>query len=263
VTSSHLHCCQGTAVFIARAVEQGKAVAVPPQTVVIPAVPISPNVYTRNHPDRIRKFPFEDEKLFKTHSAHNLNRQWRHELDHDAESVFWLIIYWVMTVQPTEGPTTDIGSGAWGMLHGSIGDRVNLVNGLSIATELGGIAHPLYKPLLPLLRDLSRILTVDRYWLDEIETRNDPEYVPEAFQRLVLQFILDNHDEKFMTTKVKIQARQVGVVTKTPSLTATSAQLREAEGNRKRPSPEPSKQLLKRRRVVKVGCQSQSLDYYI
>jgi hypothetical protein len=129
-------------------------------------------------------------------SPDNANRLWRHELDHDAESV--LLLYW--------------------------------------------IPHSVYEPVFFLLSGLAAILLVDRHWLDESVTRNDPEYVPEAFQHLILQFILNNCDKKFMMEPVALQFRLVEVTRLNLSLPDTEDSQWNAENSRKGPSPQPSLQ---------------------
>ena len=98
-----------------------------------------------------------------------------------------------------------------------------MVRSLSEEESLEELAHSLYQPLLPLLSDLAAMLVVDRYWLDESETRNNGEYVPEAFQRLILQFILENRDKEFMTQPVDRQFRQVKVIGQNLSLPGTES----------------------------------------
>ena len=82
---SYLQCYQGTPVFIARAVQQGSAVPLPLGVGRVPAVPPSPHIYTLRHPDRVKNFPFKGRILVEEASPDSINRQWGHELDHDAE----------------------------------------------------------------------------------------------------------------------------------------------------------------------------------
>ena len=42
---------------------------------------------------------------------------WRHKLKHDAESVFWLILYWAMVVQPKKCPREKISMASWSNLN--------------------------------------------------------------------------------------------------------------------------------------------------
>ena len=66
-----------------------------------------------------------------------------------------------------------------------------------------GYIHSVFKAFWPLLQDLAQNMGVDRYWLDDSDSRNDPGYVLEAFQRLILDFILKNGEKTFMKCKVK------------------------------------------------------------
>jgi len=230
---------QGTPMFIARAVQQGRPVLLP-NVGLVPAVPPCPKTYASYHPDRIKKFPVEEDKVVRKPSTDSVNRQWRHELDHDAESVFWLLLYWLVLAQPGQSQKEVIGMP------------------MSQGVLLHGLTHSVYQPMLPLLRDLAAILVVDRYWLDESETRNHPEYVPEAFQRLILQFMLDNCDEEFMMKQVDFQCQKVEVVGQNPNLLSAASSRRD-ENSRKRPSPRPSKQRPKRCRLAaKVATKDAS-----
>ena len=76
-----------------------------------------------------------------------------------------------------------------------------------MVTGFGGwdesYVHSVFKAFWPLLQYLAQNLGVDRYWLDDSDSRNDPGYVLEAFQRLILDFILKNGEKTFMKCKVK------------------------------------------------------------
>ena len=180
-----------------------------------PAVPPSSQIYGRQHSERIKKFPFEEDKVVRKPSPSTANRQWRHELDHDAESVFWLLLYWVVLAQPAR-----LGI-YWVVLAQPI--RTGLLRSLCAEESLEELMHSAYQPLFPLLRNLAAILIVDRHWLDESETQNDPEYVPEAFQHSILQFILDHRDQEFMTREVEPEPRKVEQVGQNPDLLSTAS----------------------------------------
>ena len=179
------------------------------------------------------------------------NRQWRHELDHDAESVFWLLLYWVVGAQPAEREKEEIIPGIWANLTGnSIKLRTSLLRSLSDEESLEEVTHSSFRPLLPLLSDLASFLVVDRHWLDKTEVRNNEQYIPEAFQHLILQFILDNRSKDFMTQPVDRRFRQVQVISQNLSLPGTGSPRWNAESSRKRPSPRPSMRRLKRSRLA-------------
>ena len=217
----------------------------------VPPVPRSPGPYTHHHPERVKTFPFKGRLLVESASPDSVNRQWRHELDHDAESVFWLLLYWVVGAQPAECEKEEINANIWTGLTGeSVKLRTGLLRSLSEEESLEELTHSAFRPLLPLLSNLAAFLVVDRHWLDKTEVRNHEQYIPEAFQRLILQFILDNRSEEFMTQPVDRRFRQVQVISQNLSLPGTGSSRWNAENSRKRPSPRPSMQRLKRPRLA-------------
>src|SRR5579863_8702955 len=139
-------------------------------------------------------------------SADNINCQWKHELDHDTESVFWLLLYWAVCAQPEQSREEAIDPFTWLSFTERASSRIVLIR----ARTFDGSTRSFYRPLWPLLEVLSYILNVDRHWpeSDLSDPRNDPEYLNEAFQRLILQFILDNRNKEFMKRKIEPQLRQ-------------------------------------------------------
>ena len=217
---------------------------------LVPPVPSSPGPYTHHHPERVKTFPFKGRVLVESASPDSVNRQWRHELDHDAESVFWLLLYWVVGAQPAEREKEEIIPGIWANLTGPVRLRTALLRSLSEEESLEELLHSTFRPLLPLLSNLAAFLVVDRHWLDKTEVRNNEQYIPEVFQRLILQFILDNRSKDFMTQPVDRRFRQVRVISQNLSLPGTGSSRWNAENSRKRPSPRPSMQRLKRPRLA-------------
>jgi hypothetical protein len=193
-----------------------------------PGIPNSPDIYTKAHPDRVEKFPSSTEILIiHPHLIENTSHgDFRHELNHDAESVFWLLLYWAMVVQP-EGsfPKARIDAGSWGNLNGDYESRQDFIRG-----GLSHITHPFYEPLRPLIKNLAAILVNDSHWLPASDPRKDPFYITEAFQRLILNFIIDNRGEEFMDHRVDktfrkvqdIQASHGSSMAHLPSLDAAS-----------------------------------------
>ena len=210
---------------------------------LVPEVPKSPKCYTSAHPKRINDFPEEaDEVIVDPRKLKNQSQDdgWRHELDHDVESVFWLLLYWAMVMQPAEGPPGEyINSSIWTTLLGNIAVRKGLVSLLRTNVQPLNMTHSVYKPLLPLVGNLAAILEVDRHWLPKSNVRKSPEYICEAFQRLILQFIDSNHNEDFMTCRVHNTLRQVEQVVQSQALSHTPAERkhgleREDEAKRRR-----------------------------
>jgi hypothetical protein len=57
--------------------------------------------------------------VWKAAPSEDSTSQCRHELDHDAESVFWLLVYWIVQVQPKGKSKECIDSAVWGELRGN------------------------------------------------------------------------------------------------------------------------------------------------
>ena len=115
---------------------------------IVPPVPNSPDPYKQNHPDRVKKFPLEGDKVVRKPSPDSVNRQGRHDLDHDAELVFWLLLYWVVGAQPAQRDKEDIISGIWTCLTGPVRLHTGLLRSLSEEESLEELAHSVYRPLL-------------------------------------------------------------------------------------------------------------------
>ncbi len=237
--------CQGTPLFIARAVELTKTVSLPEDIAVVPAIPDSPDEYSLKHPVRIDKFKSAKKLILDPEDVSDVNDQWRHELEHDAESVFWLLLYWAMVVQPKPlskkdfWPKEAIDAAAWAEITGDAEKRNALIRALAQGS-LSRITHSFFNPLQSLIKKLSAILVVDRHWLEQSDKRNDPEYLNEAFQRLILAFILDNCCKYFIDHPVDSNLRAVEPVPQSEKHSTTTLQARNAEENKKRPSLQPS-----------------------
>ena len=219
-------------------------VPLPKGIAVVPAIPGSPDEYSLKHPARINKFSSTEELVIRRRvNENNHSNQWRHELDHDAESVFWLLLYWAMVVQPKnlskKIPNEDIKSSVWTEITGDAEERNALVRALAQGS-LSRVTHSIFKPLLSLIENLAAFLVVDRHWLEQSDKRNQAEYLNEAFQRLILRFILDNHGQEFMDIPVDGNLRSVEPVPHSEKHSTTTLQARNAEETRKRPSPQPS-----------------------
>lgn len=196
----------------------------------VPEVPKSPECYARNHPNRIKDVPEETERLIDPRKLNQSQDDgWRHELDHDVESVFWLLLYWAMVAQPEGGKGDEgyIPADDWASLLGNFKQRNHLVWRLSSGDMPDNLTHSDYKPLRPLISSLATILVVDRHWLPESDVRKRPGYMCEAFQRLILQFIVSNRNEKFMTCPLGDALRTVQEVAQSQALTTTPSELRD------------------------------------
>jgi hypothetical protein len=198
---------------MARAVERGKPM--PAFYAPVPGIPESPGRYAEVHPDRVKRFPNSVEEILfvpdgiDDESQKSQPKRWRRELEHDAESVFWLLVYWSMVVQPQTGLPQTIDSPSWVRLLGNSGDRHDFVRTLSDGAMPDNLTHSSYKPLHPLIEDLAAVLLIDGHHLKAPDLRKDTFYVTEAFQRLILKFIIENRGKQFMDHPVEKTFRKV------------------------------------------------------
>ncbi|KAG8926025.1 hypothetical protein FRC00_003363 [Tulasnella sp. 408] len=245
----------GTPIFMARAVGQGRAMDIPewePAQFLAP-IPSAPDLYAEQYQDsRLKKFPPQRSKIFTKPDEDR--PPWRHELDHDIESVFWLMLYWAMTAQPEGGASEDIPTTSWSLLMGSVVDRDTLLNSLLQQRTSEGTFHSIFRPLNGLFKKLAEILcSVDRHWLPKAETRNDPEYFAEAFQRLILQFLIDHEkgdDKSFMNQAINSKPRQrKGESTEVPNSSTTNQRSHASSQSNKRATNATDQSGPKRRRT--------------
>jgi hypothetical protein len=193
---------------MARAVEQGKPV--PPVLFLVRGIPNSPDVYAKAHPDRVKKFPSSTKALYNPEENNDEKEfsGWRHELEHDAESVFWLLLYWAMVAQPENCHEERIDMVSWIQLNGDNESRERLIRLLPDLMSRN-LIHSVYDPLRPLIKDLAAILVIDSHWLPVSDPRKDRLYIIEAFQRLILEFIIKNHGKGFMDHRIDNSFRKV------------------------------------------------------
>jgi len=76
--------------------------------------------YQETLPDRVAVFPANDtEELFKVPRGDDgILSNFRHLLRYDAESIFWLLLWWCIQAQPVEGVSSDIPQNYWFSLVG-------------------------------------------------------------------------------------------------------------------------------------------------
>jgi hypothetical protein len=196
-----------------------------------PGIPNSPDVYTTAHPDRVEKFPslmkpnIDSDVIAENEKNHHGG--WRHELEHDAESVFWLLLYWAMVAQPESSHKEKIHAGSWDDLNGNHEARDRLIKSL-LSNMSPNLAHSFYDPLRPLIKDLAAILVIDSHWLPASDPRKDRYYITEAFQRLILDFIIKNRDKEFMDCRIDKTFRDVHSIQKFGASSSTHNQSSDA-----------------------------------
>jgi hypothetical protein len=154
--------------------------------------------------DRVQTFPKNEKESCDLGEDEPLS-PFQHNLRYDAESVFWLLLWWSLQIKPeddNEDPEDIIKSPYW---HGLTGE-IDLRDEIFITRFPRSILHRRYQPLEGLFKLMAGQLTGDHGLLP---SRQHDEYLHEAFQRLILEFMLKNYHEPFINLKVHDQLRKV------------------------------------------------------
>ncbi|KAH9993585.1 hypothetical protein BJV77DRAFT_961818 [Russula vinacea] len=134
----------GTPIFMSQAVEQGK-----PVPLIIPYGALFHYVPKEEVKELVDPFKLKNQSQ---------DNGWKHELDHDVESVFWLLLYWAMVAQPEGRPGEYINSIYWTAMLGDFKDREHLVLWFSSGDRPNNLTHSVYAPLWPLITSLAATL---------------------------------------------------------------------------------------------------------
>src|SRR5258708_24564385 len=179
-------------------------------------------IYSGLLPERLKKFPqppkdqarrpviLPEEISIDHKSLQSLS--WTHELHHDAESVFWLLVWWAIHLRP-KSSSSKINSNAFIYLTNidlvaKRDGRLLFLNDL--ANKLSWLA-PEYQVLEPLFQRMASHLTDDLYWAKYGSTQElkEPEFLHEALQRIIFDFLMENKTEDFMNLEKDTKNREV------------------------------------------------------
>ena len=223
--------------FMARAVRVSRPlgkVGTPAWYMKVPELSEKACVYRDVYPDRLIRF---------RHSPGSPNRHtvdidappnpssWRHELRHDAESAFWLLVWWVVNAVP-DGCTSEVPIEIWVPLVGTAFEA----RPLDIPS---GCLDPIYAPLSELLQQLGEALGSDLHWATDTPYTH-PDFLHEVFQRHILNFIFENRDKNFMKLAKGDHSRIPVNVSMTPSLSTPQIEsLRRSLGGKHSRDSEP------------------------
>lgn len=132
----------------------------------------------------------------------------QHKLRYDAESVFWLLLWWSIQAKPLDDKATDsrIKQLHWNTFTGVDDGRRIFIEDID-----RGTCHPQYQPLERLLSSMAEQLKGDPDVLDDSDVRKHDEYLHEAFQRLIFDFIFEHLKAKseFLVLKKNTQRRRI------------------------------------------------------
>jgi len=198
---------------MARALRKDRPMAKPQ---IFPPSPVlrgnGASVYERCYPDRFKLFGNRIE-MPTTVADETVLPVFAHELRHDAESCFWVYFWWIVHAAPQGKESVCIDDFVWGVIsNGSAGGRHHLILNLLDCEDEGEFRndyiHPEYHQLLPLIISMAALIRKDYHWVKEEKYRH-PEYLHDALQRVILNFVLENKDAPFMDLQKLPEPRQV------------------------------------------------------
>jgi hypothetical protein len=148
---------------------------------------------------RLEEFPMNAVETVELNSDSIISR-FSYQLRHDAESAFWLLLWWAIQAKPEDDIQNKdrINNGHWCLLtdRGNEGD--DDFRTYYVLKFPRTVCHAEYRELDALLRSTSIQLRGDH---GLASSRSHPEYLHEAFQRLVFE-LLSKHSKaksKFLT----------------------------------------------------------------
>jgi len=195
----------GTPLYQARAAQQLAPMKFSP--ILVQGMPdLTPEArerYQKIWPERWNQFP-PDDKYHIFESKPEDTKKWYHELRHDVESTFWMLLHWAILLRPNgnEKPTR-IPPLFWGTLIDPESRRLLVLEVKE--QETGSWLDPSYMPLRGLLRDMAKHLEGDLHWVSMEEGHPaqmaEASYLREVFQRCILNFLFKNKGQPFMRQK--------------------------------------------------------------
>jgi hypothetical protein len=171
--------------------------------------------YQEHLPKRLLSFPqpLDDKVISFTIQGANISEDdlgklpWTHELRHDAESVFWLLVWWAIHLRP---PNNQTNANAPSQIQQDVfGDLVRVDPAMGkdgrehfLAKLNSGQSwlDPAYQELEPLFLQLAVQLDIDLYWakLGGFKEMGEPGFLHEAMQRAIINFLVDHQNDPFM-----------------------------------------------------------------
>ncbi|PVF98012.1 hypothetical protein CPB86DRAFT_733697 [Serendipita vermifera] len=171
--------------------------------------------YEQYNEERLQTFK-PTERIWKYLDDSKPLEPFRHKLRYDAESVFWLLLWWCMLAKPSVDQNTDdfLPEYWWRQFTDGFDSdppydpRVWFISG---DRDIEKVLHAEYKPLGLLLRKMAGQLKGNPEVLDDPDVRKHDEYLHESFQRLIFDFLSEHFkaNSKFLTLKKSSRRRRV------------------------------------------------------
>lgn len=180
-------------------------------------IPAMPEIHSKllSHyrallPNRVQEFPANEEEILQA-PAETFEAGFEHLLRYDAESVFWCMYWWLIQAKPKDSQgnkLNSLDSLDWlnfiGVGDGDVDARYGYV-----AVRKPFPLHPTYAPISRLLEKMAEHLRIDlKFSKDKIKSDN-PEYLCEVFQRLILNFLVEHRQADFLRLPKDEQWRDI------------------------------------------------------
>ena len=168
------------------------------------------SVYKRSYPGRFKIFGNEMKTPTKVDDQAILPA-FKHELRHDAESSVWVFFWWIIHAAPQGKESTRISSIVWRLISSddpADGYRNRLLRSLQFSDYWEDFVDPEYRQLMPLVKSMAALIKEDYHWVKE-EKYKHPEYLLDALQRIILNFVFENKEASFMDLQKSTECRQV------------------------------------------------------
>ncbi|KJA13567.1 hypothetical protein HYPSUDRAFT_209406 [Hypholoma sublateritium FD-334 SS-4] len=187
----------GNPAYMARAVRKGHPLGTIGDMLIASCTPdLLPGIYDKYvaaYPERMTRFQCGQERHAMRIVADPNNISTHHDLRHDAESIFWLLVRWTINAAPEGRQVTGIDPTAWALLTSQRFDQD--FRAAIISSE--SVIDPSYAPLSALIRNLWETLEPELYWATNTPY-TDPEFVHESLQRHILNYLVENGEQEFM-----------------------------------------------------------------
>jgi hypothetical protein len=166
---------------------------------------------------RIEEFPKSIKHSYEINTDVSIEN-YLHRLSYDAESILWLLLYWAIQIQPRGGDRKDrIHGDLWVNLTWTDPDKPDSNHDprMALVPLSSPRCHPDYQPLDDLLVSLFKQLFGYQEYTEpepkkeiklsppeEDTTRMKVDYLHEALQRTILDFIVRHREDPFMELQI-------------------------------------------------------------
>ncbi|PVF91556.1 hypothetical protein CPB86DRAFT_878448 [Serendipita vermifera] len=202
----------GTPIFMARVVRSGRILSGSHHFPAMPQLEAGLENYSKHLPNRLTTFaPNRAEEQYLEEDQ--VLEHFQHQLRYDGESAFWLLLWWAVQAKPLtpEDDNNVIRKRLWDDL--TCGDDVQDSRFPLVDRFPRFVCHPAYQPLELLLKKMADQLKGDYELLDSVRlgNRNYDEYLHEALQRLIFEFLSQHGRENspFLTLPKSPDLRKV------------------------------------------------------